>query len=93
MEPDHSALTPEQITRPTHYGYRRSVVADWSELIPGEHVLLRGTGNPQARLSSTVHDVSPDGSLLWLLDDDLGERHLYPESDSYHTLVDPNLTP
>lgn len=92
METPHHALTPEQITRPTHYGYRRSVVANWAELIQGDHVLLLGTGKPEVRVSGTVDDVAPDGSLLWLLDDDLGGRRLFFQCDGYQTLVDPNLT-
>jgi hypothetical protein len=89
MEAYNPALTPDQITRATHYGYRRSVVANWSELIPGDNVVLLSTGKPEFRISGTVDANSPDGSLLWLLQDDCAGRALFHQSDGYKTLVDP----
>jgi hypothetical protein len=84
-----SALTPNQVTRPTHYGYGRSAVASWSELIPGDNVVLLGTGERETRISGTVDANSSDGSLLWLVQDNCAGRILCLQADGYRTFVGP----
>ncbi|HJW00037.1 MAG TPA: hypothetical protein VJ617_13185 [Arthrobacter sp.] len=89
MDTSRLYLPPDRDIRPSHHGYQRSLVANWSELSPGDTVVLLGTGKPEARTSGEVDAVSVDGSLLWLLQDDCGGRRLFHWSDGYKTLVDP----
>lgn len=81
-------LMPEQLNRPTQYGYQRSVVANWCELIPGDTVLLLG---PLAgeRNTGTVDAISADGTVMWLVLDNAVGRKLFQHVDGYQTLVDP----
>ncbi|MFJ5699589.1 hypothetical protein [Arthrobacter sp. NPDC093139] len=84
-------LMPEQLNRPTQYGYQRSVVANWCELIPGDTVLLLG---PLAgeRHRGTIDAISADGTVMWLLLENAGGRKLFHHVDGYQTLVDPVRT-
>jgi hypothetical protein len=86
--PPSTKLLPEQLNRPTQYGYQRSIVANWCELIPGDTVLLLG---PLAgeRHRGTVDAMSPDGTIMWLLLENAGGRKLFYHVDGYQTLVDP----
>jgi hypothetical protein len=81
-------LLPEQLNRPTQYGYQRSIVANWCELIPGDTVLLLG---PLAgeRHRGAVDAISADGTIMWLLLENAGGRKLFYHVDGYQTLVDP----
>lgn len=81
-------LLPEQRNRPTRYGYRRSVVADWCELIPGDSVLLLGPeGEPDYK--GTVDAVLPDGTIVWLILDNGCGRRLFHHADGHQALVYP----
>jgi hypothetical protein len=84
-------LMPEQVNRPTQYGYQRSIVANWCELIPGDTVLLLG---PLAgeRHRGTVDAISGDGTVIWLVLENAGGRKLFHHVDGYQTLVDPVTT-
>ncbi|SLK15481.1 hypothetical protein SAMN06272721_1255 [Arthrobacter sp. P2b] len=84
-------LMPEQVNRPTQYGYQRSVVANWCELIAGDTVLLLGP-LAEERHRGTVDAISADGSVMWLLLEHAGGRKLFHHVDGYHTLVDPVRT-
>lgn len=84
-------LMPEQLNRPTQYGYQRSVVANWCELIPGDTVLLLGP-LAEERHRGTVDAISADGTVMWLLLEHAGGRKLFHHVDGYQTLVDPVRT-
>jgi hypothetical protein len=84
-------LNPEQLNRPTQYGYQRSVVANWCELIPGDTVLLLGP-LAEERHRGTVDAISADGSVLWLLLEHAGGRKLFHHVDGHQMLVDPVRT-
>jgi hypothetical protein len=84
-------LLPEQLNRPTQYGYRRSVVANWCELIPGDTVLLLGPVAEQSH-RGTVDAILADGTVMWLLLENAGGRKLFHHVDGYQTLVDPVST-
>lgn len=90
MHNAQTSLSAEQIARPTHYGYRRTVVANWQELLPGDVVVLVGSG--QDRFSGIVDAVSDDGSLLWILQDGGAGRRLFHQPDGYKTLINPRNT-
>lgn len=81
-------LSPEQLNRPTVYGFRRSVVEDWGELIPNDTVVLisRATGE---RCKGTVDAISEDKTILWLVLENAGGRKLFHHCDGYQTLADP----
>jgi hypothetical protein len=88
----------EQIPRPTHYGFRRTLVADWSELLPNDIVVLEQTGSTTKPISAkytsgTVDLVSEDGAFLWLMQEDGAGRRLFFQSDGYITLVNPRMPP
>jgi hypothetical protein len=83
------SLSPQQLNRPTRYGYRRTAVTDWSELIPGDNVLLTGPA-PDQRYTGTVDDVLDDGSVVWIVIANAGGRRLFLRGDGHQILVDPN---
>jgi hypothetical protein len=83
-----SALKP----RPTHYGYRRTAVADWRHLIPGDKLILEPAKTNEDRISGTVDAVSENGAFLWVVQDDCGERRLFCRTDGYKTLMNPRIT-
>lgn len=82
-------LSPTQLNRPSRYGYRRSVVANWCELITGDRLLLVGPGTNQ-RHAGTVDAISVDGAIVWLILEDGGGRKLFHQTDGYQALLDPN---
>ncbi|SFU11656.1 hypothetical protein [Arthrobacter sp. ov118] len=84
----HASLSSQQLTRPTQYGYRRSVVTNWCELIPGDTVLLTGPDTEQ-RYAGTVDAVLDDGSLAWIVLANGGGRRLFFHCDGHQMLVDP----
>jgi hypothetical protein len=81
-------LSREQLNRPTQYGYRRSLVDNWRELIAGDTVLLLEPGQGR-QYKGTVDAISTDGTLLWLLLDDGDGRKLFHRVDGYQTLAGP----
>jgi hypothetical protein len=73
--------------KPTQFGFRRSVVTKWTDLRPGDTVVLVGTSNE--RVSGTVDAVTTDGDIVWILQDNGVGRKLFHKSDTYQTLTDP----
>jgi hypothetical protein len=73
--------------KPTRFGFRRSVVTNWSDLRPGDTVVLVGTSNE--RVSGTVDAVTTEGDMVWILQDNGAGRKLFHKSDRYQTLTDP----
>jgi hypothetical protein len=73
--------------KPTRFRFRRSFVANWRELRPGDTVVLLGSGNE--RVSGTVDAVTTDGDMVWILQDNGAGRKLFHNSDTYQTLTDP----
>lgn len=73
-------------SKPTRFGFRRSVVANWRELRPGDTAVHLGSGNE--RLSGTVDAVTTDGDMVWILQDNGVGRKLFHNSDAYQTLTD-----
>jgi hypothetical protein len=73
--------------KPTRFGFRRSVVANWSDLRPGDTVVLVGSSNE--RVSGTVDAVTTEGDMMWILLDNGAGRKLFHNSDTYQTLTDP----
>jgi hypothetical protein len=88
MTASRTALSPDQLARPTQYGYRRSAVSNWRELIPGDSVVLTGPGRHE-RYAGHVDAVSAEGALVWLLLDNGGERRLFHGVDGHSVLLDP----
>src|SRR5215207_6491343 len=88
VTPSLTALSPDQLARPTQFGYRRSAVSNWRELIPGDSVALTGPGR-QERYTGQVDAISADGALVWLLLDNGGERRLFHRVDGHSVLLDP----
>jgi hypothetical protein len=88
MTASRTALSPDQLTRPTQYGYRRSAVSNWCQLIPGDSVVLTGPGRHE-RYAGQVDAVSADGALVWLVLDNGGERRLFHRVDGHSVLLDP----
>ncbi|MEZ2392184.1 hypothetical protein AB6813_22130 [bacterium RCC_150] len=78
----------EQLSRPTRYGYRRSVVANWCGLTPGDTVLLLGPAAEQSH-KGTVDAIVGDGTMMWVVLENAGGRRLFHHADGYQTLVDP----
>lgn len=89
MCPSSSPLSADQLLRPTQYGYRRSVVTNWCQLIPGEAVVLTGPGSAE-RYEGRVDAVSDDGAILWLVLDNGCGRRLFHRTDGHTALLDPS---
>lgn len=81
-------LSPEQLNRPTRYSYRRAIVANWGELIPGDTVLLLVPDTEQ-QYTGTVDAVSEDGTIVWLILKNGGGRRLFYNTDGYQTFLNP----
>ena len=81
-------LSTDQLNRPSEYSYRRSIVANWCELIPGDPVLLFGSGVGQ-RYRGTVDVISEDGTTVWLILENGGGRRLFYSIDGHQTLLNP----
>jgi hypothetical protein len=81
-------LSPDQLNRPARYSYRRSIVANWCELIPGDTVLLFGPGTEQ-QYTGTVDAISEDGTIVWLILENGGGRRLFYNTDGCQTLLNP----
>jgi hypothetical protein len=84
-----NSLSQEKLNRPTRYGYRRTPVKHWGELIPGDNVLVTGP-HPQQRYTGTVDAALEDGSVVWLILAEGAGRRLFLESDGHQITVDPN---
>jgi hypothetical protein len=72
---------------PTRYGFRRTVVANWRELTPGDTVVL--IARNKDRIKGTIDAVTKNGAFLWLRQDALRPRQVFFHSDGYKVLVDP----
>ncbi|WP_457949900.1 hypothetical protein ACTAQI_04765 [Pseudarthrobacter sp. alpha12b] len=72
---------------PTRYGFRRTVVANWRELIAGDTVVL--IARNKDRIEGTTDAVTKNGAFLWLPQDALRARQVFYHSDGYIVLVDP----
>jgi hypothetical protein len=81
-------LSPDQLNRPTRYSYRRSIVANWCELIPGDTVLLFGPDAEQ-QYTGIVDAVSEDATIVWLILENGGGRRLFYNTDGYQTFLNP----
>ena len=57
----------------------------WSDLLPGDTVVLVGPGPSQA---GVVDAASADGQFLWLILSDGNGRRLFQACDVYRTLRD-----
>jgi hypothetical protein len=73
--------------KPTRFGFRRSAVANWSDLSPGDTVVLVGSSNE--RVSGTVDAVTTEGDVMWILLANGAGRKLFHSSDTYQTLTGP----
>lgn len=81
-------LSADQLNRPARYSFRRSTVANWCELIPGDTVLLFGPGTEQ-QYAGTVDAISEDSSIVWLILENGGGRRLFYNTDGHQTLLNP----
>jgi hypothetical protein len=63
-------------------------VSNWSELAPGETVLLVGAATD--RYTGVVDDVAADGSVMWLVLEDGDGRKLFHQDDGFQTIVEPD---
>lgn len=91
MENLKATSSPERIPRLTHYGYRRTNVSDWKELLPGDILRLDSNMSDVVQTSGTVDAVSEDGSFLWLIQDNGAGRKLFHHVDGYTTLMNPRI--
>lgn len=66
--------------------FRRSISADWRELTRGDSVVLLNSRHEA--VGGVVDDISGDGSLIWIQQDDGAGRRLFHRSDGYKTLLD-----
>ncbi len=65
---------------------QQCIIADWRELTRGDSVVLL---NPRKEaVGGIVDDVSADGSVIWIQQDDCGGRRLFHRNDGYKTLLD-----
>jgi hypothetical protein len=69
------------------HAYRRPVVADWRELIEGDSILLVGPGKATVEAAGTVDAITPDGELIWILQNGTGRR-MYHRIDGYKALLE-----
>lgn len=76
--------------KPTRFGFRRTQVGNWQELLPGDSVVLIGASSE--RVSGTVDAVSKDGDLVWIFQDNGAGRKLFHDSDNYQTFKDPKIS-
>jgi hypothetical protein len=60
--------------------------ANWSELLPGDSVVL--IGNEAQRAAGTVDVVSHDGALAWIMLRPGNERRLFLREEVFRTEVD-----
>ncbi|ASN19990.1 hypothetical protein [Arthrobacter sp. YN] len=72
-------------------GRQSSVLADWRELRPGDTVVLLPSAGEA--VGGIIDDVSSDGSLIWIFQDDCGGRRLFHRADSCKTLLDVGARP
>ena len=85
--PDTGSIPTTAEISPTRYGFRRTVVANWRELAPGDIVVLIASNKD--RIEGTIDTVTKDGAFLWLRQDALRPRRVFYHSDGYEVLVDP----
>lgn len=57
----------------------------WSDLLPGDNVVLLGPGPSHA---GVVDAASADGEFLWLILNDGNGRRLFQAGDVFGTLMD-----
>lgn len=84
---ENSGIPTTAETSPTRYGFRRTVVANWRELIPGDTVVL--IARNKDCIEGTIDAVTKDGAFLWLCQDGFRPRRVFYYSDGYKVLVDP----
>ncbi|MBT2549673.1 hypothetical protein [Arthrobacter sp. ISL-65] len=85
--------TQTPTAQPTRHGYRRSVVADWRELTPGDNIVLLSPDQGGTPFAGAVDAISADGSLIWLLQGGCEGRRIFHRHDGYKTLIDPAPEP
>lgn len=71
---------------PAEPEYGDRISADWRELRRGDSVVL--LNSRQEAVGGVVDDVSADGSVIWIHQDNGGDRRLLHRSDGYKTLLD-----
>ena len=71
-----------------HAPFQTCSVSNWSELAPGETVLLVGAATD--RYTGVVDDVAADGSVMWLVLEDGDGRKLFHQDDGFQTIVEPD---
>ncbi|BCW56810.1 MULTISPECIES: hypothetical protein [Micrococcaceae] len=77
-------------TTPTRHGFRRTVVANWRELLPDDTVVLVAPN--KECITGVIDAVTKDGAFLWLRQGHGRDRQLFYRSDGYKILVDPRST-
>jgi len=82
-----SSIPTTAETSPTRYGFRRTMVANWRELTPGDTVVL--IARNKDCIEGTIDAVTKDGAFLWLRQEGFRPRCVFYHSDGYKVLVDP----
>ncbi len=87
MRPKPKTESPHTSLALPHYGYRPPVVPDWRELVEGDSITLLPPNSHDDSISGTVDAVSPDGSILWLVQKGPAGRRMFHHIDGYKTLL------
>jgi biotin-(acetyl-CoA carboxylase) ligase len=77
---------PTRSNTPARNGYNPAVLADWRKLTQGDSVVL--LSSREEAVGGVVDEISADGSILWIHQDDCGGRRLFHRADGYKTYLD-----
>lgn len=81
----------DRASGPTNAGSSRYELHSWTRLAQGSPVVLLSSDARNPRFAGRVDEVSDDGTLMWLIQDNGAGRRLFLRAEGYTTYLGADL--